>query len=225
MIAPFIRHNSIEYFLSQENPKLLILSGTHGDESDVIPLVERYIETHRSTLPPFLWIPHVSPSAVAMGTRTNKQNNDINRQFKTGTHDIEAQDIMEILSLYHFSLAIDIHEDSDHTDSFYFYDSEQMEEQKLASVRKAIQQTGVQLYTGIDDEQDENLGLKAVDGLIITPYEHFPAKTGFSASWLLSQNIVDRFITPEIPGKATIEVKTRIIDAFFSFLSANGFFS
>src|SRR3989344_8617189 len=85
------------YFLKGSHPKLLIHSGTHGDEYEVIDLVEKYIRRYEAKLPDFIFVPKVSPSAVAAKTRKNSQNADINRTFSTNSIDPEVRENIKIL--------------------------------------------------------------------------------------------------------------------------------
>jgi len=63
----------IPYFLSGNNPQLLIVSGTHGDEFAIISSLDEIIQKYIDDLVPFMYIPELSPSAVRQKTRTNSQ--------------------------------------------------------------------------------------------------------------------------------------------------------
>ncbi len=211
------KRGETEYYLKGTNLKLLILSGMHGDEHEVIQCVEDYINSHASALPEFLFIPKVSPSAVAKRTRKNKYGNDINRQFMESTQDPEARDAMEILQGRRFRACIEFHEDPDRTAGVYVYDSGTLSEKDLAAYRHVVEGTGARLYSGIDDPFDADLGLQVEKGYISTTVDNLPKHAGFSTRWLIANGIAKRIFTPEIPGKAPIALKRRLVEAVFSF--------
>jgi len=99
--------NGITYWIKGKNPNLLISSGMHGDEYQVIDLVFKYLRKNYRELPDFLYIPHLSPSAVKKGTRKNKFGHDLNRSFLKRATDKEALTVKRILSKRKFTLFID----------------------------------------------------------------------------------------------------------------------
>ncbi len=210
------------YFLSGPNPSVLFLSGMHGDEFGSGKILQAFLNT-RAEDPHFLYIPKVSPSAIAQGTRANAQGHDINRQFRFGTEDAEAKSIMSIVSPYRFRIVIDIHEDPDRTQAFYVYDNARMTPQELALYRDAIHQTDARLYTGIDDLEDENLGCHVDRGYYSfrTDWDVDTDKdAGFFSKWAVTQGIAARVFTVEIPGKAPDSLKRQLIDAVVPFLTS-----
>ncbi len=194
-------------------PKLLILSGVHGDEREVISCVKKYLTSHKQLQ--YMYIPEVSPSAVSKKTRLNAYGKDVNREFFDPPQDPEAKALMEKVSSRHFDLALDFHEDPDLEKEFYMYDSGRLPDKELALFRKKIQATGAVLLTGIDDPLDAHLGFHITEGYISTAQETLPQNAGFSATWLLTHNIVDRSFVIEIPGKASAELKQKLVDAIF----------
>ena len=78
--------------------KLLILSGMHGDESDVVVHVSGFVSTQAESLPDFVYIPTVSPSAIAQKTRQNYLGHDINRCFVDPIQDPEALQVINRIS-------------------------------------------------------------------------------------------------------------------------------
>lgn len=190
----------------------------HGDEYEAGKLLEQYIHANYQKLPDFLYIPQVSPSAVAAHTRKNKFDNDINRQFLASTKDPEAIAVMSLLQMHTFDLCIDIHEDPDRTMGFYLYDSDQMTDDELAAYRAVVHPTGARLYTGVDDVDDENLNLYVEKGYVSLGFEKSGAVSGFSSRWLFEENRCKRSFTAEIPGKGTAELKTKLIHNVVSFL-------
>src|SRR3989344_4105650 len=206
-----------EYFQKGSNPRLLILSGMHGDESGVITSIQTYLEKNLETVPDFLFVPEVSPSAVAAGTRKNSAGRDINRHFLNQTDDAEVKQIMEILRPYTFDLCLEFHEDPDRTKSFYVYDSEQMAAGEIKEYEQTILQSGASLYTGIDDPLDADLGLHIHRGYIATPIWWLTPEAGFSIWWLLHEGKAKRVINPEVPGKAKKEIKDKLVEQTFAF--------
>ena len=204
------------YHVRGAKPKLLILSGTHGDEPEVDICVARYIDTHQSELPDYVYIPKLSPSAVELKTRHNKYGNDLNREFIHSPTDPEVITAMKILEPFSFSLCIAFHEDPDRRTSFYMYDTHHMLDAQLLTYRNAIIKTGAKLFTGIDDPADEKLALDVEKGYIHTPIlgKH---DTGFSMRWLIVDNKAKRVFNPEIPGRADKDLKQRLVDNIFEY--------
>ena len=211
------KHGETEYFLKGTNPKLLIVSGMHGDEYEVIDCINEYVKQHIDQLPDFLFIPRVSPSAVAQKTRKNKFGRDVNRHFFDQSEDPEAEDAMQIMRNYQVDLTIEFHEDPDRALGFYLYDSHALNEKDLVLYREKIQQTGARLYTGVDDPFDAHLGLHIEKGYIYTPLEILPKDAGFFVVWALTHGIAQRVLNPEIPGKAPLSLKRSLVTAVFSF--------
>lgn len=213
------RHQDvITYFTHGEDPRVLLLSGMHGDEYESGNLLEAYLTQHAPSLPAFLYIPRVSPSAVKAKTRKNAYSNDINRQFTKNSTDPEAKAVMSLLGNYRFDLCVDIHEDPDRTMGFYLYDTEQMTDEELVAYRAAIHKTDAKLYTGVDDVDDEHLNLYVEKGYVSLGFEKTGETTGFSSRWLYEENRCKRSFTAEIPGKATPALKSSLIHVVISFL-------
>lgn len=211
-------HDSLEYYLHGEIPRVLLLSGMHGDEYESGQLLEAYLGEHYQALPSFLYIPRVSPSAVAAKTRKNKYGHDINRQFLPSPGDPEAKDVMSVLASYRFDVCIDIHEDPDRTLGFYLYDTDQMTDEELEHYRTSVHTTGARLYTGVDDVDDENLNLSVEKGYVSLGFEKVRAVSGFSSRWLYEESLSKRSFTLEIPGKAPRHLKQQLIRTVISFL-------
>ncbi|MDZ4221514.1 MAG: hypothetical protein U1C18_01420, partial [Patescibacteria group bacterium] len=110
----------LSYYIRGDNPGLLLLSGAHGDEYQVIDSVAAALGARTGRVPDFLYIPHVSPSSVAKGTRTNYRGCDINRQFVKESDDTEAQTVMALLKGRAFDACISFHEDPQLSE-FYMY--------------------------------------------------------------------------------------------------------
>jgi len=211
-------HTSLEYYVHGASPGILLFSGMHGDEYEAGALLLAYLKQNNAVLPDFLYIPKISPSAVAAKTRKNKYGHDINRQFVEQTTDPEAQTVMSLLNPFHFDLCIDVHEDPDRTMGFYLYDSEHMSESELQAYRDAVHTTDARLYTGVDDMDDEHLNLYVEKGYVSLGYDQSVETAGFSSRWLYEKNICKRTFTLEVPGKAPTELKKSLIRVVVSLL-------
>lgn len=213
-----LHQGRLPYILSGESPRVLLLSGMHGDEYESGALLEHYLRTYASSLPSFLYIPQVSPSAVEVKKRKNRYGNDINRQFVRGSKDPEALSVMSLVSQYRFSLCVDVHEDPDRTLGFYLYDSEQMTINELERYRELVQQTDARLYSGVDDVDDEHLNLLVEKGYVSLGFEKTAGTAGFLSKWLYDERRANRSFTLEIPGKAGRTVKQQLISSVVPFL-------
>ena len=190
----------IEYWIKGDRPTLLLMSGTHGDEYEVIEPLKDIVYKCSDTLPDYIFIPEVSPSAVALKTRKNAAGRDTNRSFTESTKDIEARSTMDIVRPYVFDICFSFHEDPEQTE-FYMYDNKQMDEGVLQSIRNRIKTYGVSLFTGIDDPLDTTLGHMITDGYASTPADPKKLLHGDFWEWSQHNGIVKRILFPEIPGR------------------------
>lgn len=197
------------------NPTLLILSGMHGDEFEVIDCVRTYLKEHGESLPPYLFIPEVSPSAVARETRKNNWDHDVNRSFFDPPTDPEVLEFMAKLQGKQFTLSLNFHEDPDLAQTCYLYDSGRLEDSKLLTLRSSIIEAGCGLHTGKDDALDANLNLQVDKGYISTPFSSLPQDAGFSWVWMARHGISKRNVDVEIPGKADIALKQKLVHVIF----------
>lgn len=204
----------IEYWIKGDHPTLLLMSGTHGDEYEVIEPLKKAVEKYSSELPDFLFIPEVSPSAVALKTRRNAAGRDTNRSFTEKTTDMEAKSTMDIVRTHMFDLCLSFHEDPEQAE-FYLYDNQQLEHSMLQKLKRRISEYGISLYTGIDDPHDTTLGHMIIDGYASLPAD--PAKLLHGDFWEWSQHngIVKRILFPEIPGKLPMPNKEFLIWVIF----------
>lgn len=207
-------------FTTSPNPRVLLVSGIHGDEWEVIDFVKEALEKHRAVLPPLLYIPELSPSAVFQKTRLNKDGIDINRSFFIDTDVSEVKQIQELLKPHHFDLAVSFHEDPSQ-DQFYLYDTGAMHEgPEIADFLGDLDRQGIPLWSGIDDDNDPMLGYEVIEGYAAVPPGVVSKERdkGFLEFWLIDNVIAQHALTLEVPGKSSPETKRAIIDAFFRFV-------
>lgn len=210
-----------KFYIKGDDPVLLIVSGTHGDEYEIVPIVEDAVMRYQEKLPAFLYVPGVSPSALSLRTRKNKDGLDINRSFFEGVQSDEVKQMMNLWKKFRFNLFLTFHKDPTR-EKFYLYDgmkSENHDELNLESnrqlelLRKDILGLGVELYTGIDDPEDPDLGYQVQNG-----YVHWPMTRDDHSSdyWLVAKTGIARHvINPEVPGKISLDKKREIVDAIF----------
>jgi hypothetical protein len=211
-----ITHSTeLPYYLSADLPRLLITSGIHGDEYESIEFVKQAIERHCDDLPPLLFIPAVSPSAVAQKTRLNSENLDLNRHFYANSPSVEAQAVQALLFNHNFLHTISFHEDPEQ-DKFYFYDSGLLTNlRNFSEFKFQIARIAVSLLNGIDDPEDPLLGHNVSDGYVSISPGEFLKNSGPFETWLINQVISQRVIAPEIPGKLSRDLKQKIVNLFF----------
>lgn len=200
-----------KYYLGGDKPEILIVSGFHGDEFEIVPILEKYITDYLREMPEFLLIPEVSPSAIQRKDRRNNDGVNINRVFVDDTKELEAKLVMDLVRKYHFQTVFSFHEEPTEA-SFYFYDSKSLEGTIfLNDFRKELINLGINLYNGIDDA-DPILRNKTVDGYI---YDTCRNEKGTIDNWLVTKNIVERAVCVEIPKMIKDEQKEKIVDLFF----------
>lgn len=211
------KYPNFYYFRSGENPKLFIHSGTHGDEAEVTEFVREALIKHEESLPPFIFVPIVSPSAVERKTRENESGNDMNREFFSNSPDPEVQVNIEIMKDKRFDLFVSFHEDPLET-NYYLYDVgyREMENELVLKHNQLLKNSGVELLSGIDDAEDSSLGYEFIEGYkkFIHPKNYHD--DGTISAWVLNKHIAEEYLLPEIPGKASREVKRFIVDSFFT---------
>lgn len=188
----------------------MIDSGTHGDEYEVIPIVKTCIEKYLDKLPDLLFVPEVSPSAVAMRRRRNKDGVDLNRSFMDQTPIEEAQNYMDLIGKYKLETLFSFHEDVTNED-FYMYDSFDLRgTEELLKFKKELLGQGIGLYSGLDDP-DPALRYQIEEG-----YCHFKIRDdGTSSYWMAEKGVIQRIMEIEVPGKLSLEKKYFIVDAVF----------
>lgn len=204
------------YYTSGDNPKLLVHTGTHGDEFEVIDIVKKTLEKYENKLPPFLFVPRVSPTAVELKSRKNKWGHNLNRDFFSNSEDPEVAANIQITKDHKFDLFVSIHEDWEFPE-YYIYDwGYSKEKNKLVLKHNTyLKERGVELYSGVDDPRDVNLQHVFVEGYNKAIHKQSGSDEGFISSWILNRNLARDYLLPEIPMQATPKVKEFIVDTFF----------
>ncbi|OGC50803.1 hypothetical protein A2716_02085 [candidate division WWE3 bacterium RIFCSPHIGHO2_01_FULL_40_23] len=208
------------YYKKGTNPRLILHSGTHGDEYEVIDLVVSACEKHFDLLPDFVLVPYVSPSAVRQRTRVNGDGDDMNRIFTDSSISEEVKLNMKILNGLKADLFVSFHEDSGQ-ECFYLYDGGYESDKKalVEAAMKKIREEGVCLLNGFDDPSDPDLGYEFKDGYRFWPRVKDGRKDGsFITTWSLNEEITKRAMIPEIPGKVDASKKNAIINALFELI-------
>lgn len=207
-------HRGINYYQTGKKPELLILSGIHGDEYKIIDPVWKYLEKQRGKLPPYLFIPMMSPSAIFQKTRTNKFGHDLNRQFFNDSKDKEALNNMEIMGKFRYQLCLSFHEDLQ-LDKFYLYDTGKLPQNIWQKVKQSLSIINISLYTGIDDEDDPALGLYIRNGYYFYGNKNVAKNNGAVSDWLINNKVAGRVLVAEVPGRIEEKKKDKIVKIIF----------
>lgn len=190
----------------------LFSTGVHGDEPVLIELVTAALEKFKDKLPPYVYIPEVSPSALASGTRHNGHGLDINRSF--GRTDVpEVEKVKKQLEGKRFDLHVDFHEDTILHD-FYLYDcvTKTGESEIALRILEKVRTLGIGLWNGIDDPNDPALGNEVINGYC---RQHKSAEMSFD-EWTVETGVAAGALIPEIPGMVSRETKQKIVEAVIS---------
>lgn len=205
------------YFISGKNPKLLIHSGTHGDEYLVTDFVSEAVLKYKKELPPFIFVPIVSPSAVERKTRVNESGTDMNRGFFSDSLDPEVQANIEIVKKEKFDLFVSFHEDWEFSD-YYIYDwgYSKTKNELVLKHNRWLKDNSVGLFNGVDDPLDLALGYEFVEGYNKSIHLGNDKDSGIISDWILNREISKEYLLPEIPQRLSREKKKMIVDSFFS---------
>ena len=213
------RGTRIPYWQKGDSPRLLIVSGAHGDEHGVVPIVSREIEKQASALRDFIYIPELSPSAMRRKTRLNENGEDIERGFYEGSPHTEAHAIMEFLRGRTFDLCVSFHEDKE-WNGFYLYDiAQKLNMQGFAPLCESLVRRGLSLHTGGDDREDPLLRHRVENGYVYIPIDRTLIKQPFFGSWLVKHAIVSRILVPEVPMRLSREEKMHVVSACFDYIA------
>ena len=205
----------IPYFTKGESPTLLIHSGTHGDEYGVISSVRLAVAKYEAQLPDFIFVPVVSPSAVAARKRVNMDGLDLNRSFFDGSRVSEIEANLSIARDYKFDLMVTFHEDSFWKSTFYLYDVNRSVGEGMAwkKFKAEIEALGLNLLNGSDDPNDPTLDYIFEEGY------HYISEKGYLGgsfdAWAIRNGVIGGALVPEIPGKLIQEKKNKVVDLFF----------
>lgn len=104
-------------------PTVLLSSGMHGEEPAGVEGVLRWLEGDRWRDFPVNWLvfPCINPYGWERNQRRNRQNRDINRQFRRRTTTPESELIKRLVRGRRFLFSMEFHEDVDAT-GFYLYE-------------------------------------------------------------------------------------------------------
>lgn len=177
-------------------PRLIIHSGTHGDEYHVIEPLRRVVTRLYDELPDFIYVPEVSPSAVSLKSRINAFGNDLNRIF-WDSRDPEAFANKQILAGASHAIALSFHEDIENN-AFYIYDTEELSDEHVAYLRSTMKRNDIPLLTGFDDPHDVALSHYFVEGYAQTATKP-QFKGPFVDDWARYHSHVSRMLTIEVP--------------------------
>lgn len=208
----------IPYYVHGLEPRVLIHAGIHGDEAETGAVVLDFLKKHIDSLPDFVFVPKVCPSAVSRKTRVNKNGIDLNRAFVPTPSEPEAIANMQIVTGFHFDLLVSFHEDVEFS-QFYMYDSKDHAfDERWRSLQQAIRHHGVSLLNGIDDPSDPVLNYNFVEGYCYCPKSDDAFIDGTFEDWAMSNGVIKRWIMPEIPSTIKFSVKKKIVADIFSCL-------
>lgn len=211
----------LRYYTHGNNPRLLVHSGTHGNERGVISSVERYLTSHAEAMPEFIFVPEVSPSAVAKRTRKNAAGRDVNRMFTDVSPDLEVRANQAIIHNHWFDLFLSFHEDPERTNEWYLFDTNDYADS--ASIRDlfaAATDAGITPYSGPDG---------TIDGTVLIRNGYFSEQwpgggftrerlSGQAPIYAVRKGIAKRGLTLEIPGLAPQDVKDKLVAIIFEHL-------
>jgi len=203
----------LTYVLSDPKPEILIISGFHGDEIDVVIPLTEYIEANYHSLPPFLYVPIASPSAALQKIRLNEHNVDINRSYFLNSPEEEAQALMNLLAPYTFSTVHAFHEDPELT-SFYLYDyGDRTDMSRFDELKKKLLSERIVLFTGVDDPSDTSLGNVIFNGYIgwDMSADETTIEYGFFQEYTFATGKCRRHYTYEVPGRLPIDRKSVVV--------------
>lgn len=197
------------------HPKIAFLSGTHGNEHGVIPALDTKLKEYAHLLPPFLYVPVISPSALAKKTRRNDKNNDMNRIYYDDSKDEEMQSVMNIFRNQSFNYVFDFHEDPEY-DLFYLYDSGIFPKTSWEAFTSDLKNNAIETLTGFDDENEPEQYQQWIEnGYIGEPESHQNLVPGTAWEWMLTKNICKRMFTVETPSSFSPEKKLITVDLVF----------
>lgn len=208
-----------------ERPELLIVSGIHGDETGSVPVLSACLAQLLPHLPDFVFIPILSLEAAKSGTRASEAGVDFNRSFNAPQVSAETAMVKQLIqqlvqtSGQPFLRLLSFHEDAHQINTAYAYVCSP-ETGRVLQWQKAMQQAGLQLLTGIDDDGDPYLGCEFVQG--IWQYQHDALLSATFEDWVIQSQLAKEAWTLEVPGLAETAVKRKMIRACLRSLRGGG---
>lgn len=220
----------------------LFITGIHGLERGVIPIVQSQLSSRRFTGElrySHMHIPNAHPEAIRAGTRTGG-GVDLNRQYTTpGEMPVHpgARLLRNLVSASPIKYIFSFHEDhpdpndpGQETRPFYVYDIPQSNSNKKTdrlvdrlnkNLIASLSRFGFSVFTGIDDPKDASLGVEFNNGYGKAPSIIHDAsfETHMVDLGARSVGTVERAFVFEIPGTATsLEKQAHVSQIFGSFI-------
>ncbi len=144
--------------------RVLISAGIHGDEPAGVETICSFIE--RKECQKFLqdWemtvVPCINPFGYESNTRSNHEDMDLNRKFKTPSPPIEVA-LAQKLFISPFDLTIELHEDVDSSGYYFFHSS--LDDVQSALIPAILNNVKTVMPINLDSEID---GMSASEGVI-----------------------------------------------------------
>lgn len=214
----------LRYYKQGTDPRLLVHAKTHGNERDVALSVERYLASRAESMPDYIFVPEVSPSAARLGTRNNAAGHDVNRMFTDAACDMEVRANQTLMYNRAFDLFLSFHEDTDRTNEWYFYDTDDApNDAGIRNLFARAAEAGITPYSGPDGTTDGAVVIR--DGYFSEQWDGGgftrEALAGQAPIYAVRKGIAKHAITLEIPGKAPQEVKDRLVAVIMEHFTAN----
>lgn len=194
------QENELPYFLSAEKPQVLIGSGLHGDEYEVIPLLVEVLGEFKDQLPPFICLPMLSTSAVSQRTRLNHEGLDLNRSFNNPlVKSTEIDALKKVVTHYGpYQTVLTVHQDLERAECYLYDGCVVPHDDKVSNWQVAMTHQGLDLLNECDNPDDPCLGVNFRDG-----YYHFdPTSDTFAETfetWSSLHAGAQRNMTLEVP--------------------------
>ena len=105
-VLPFYRYDNPNFMINGRkvlSPKVFMGMNIHGDESKQAGWVQtlaRELAHDPNSVPSFLLVPYMSPSATSRATRENLFGTDIGRSFPVDVSDSNDSEVAHIISVY-----------------------------------------------------------------------------------------------------------------------------
>ena len=168
-------------------PRLLIISGLHGDEGGVIAPLFEVLQKYKEHLPSFVFVPEMSNTALQKKTRKNQRGNDLNRMFGLENDDPEVR-LGETL-VHHFApydVVISFHEDVEYQQTYFYDRGERFFDIDLEKWRQRVREMDIELLEGIDDVAEPTLGHMFQEGY---HYSDITTNKGSIEDWVLEEGL------------------------------------